>query len=340
MAIDANIVNFGQSNPTMDAIQGFGQSVAGAITANKQSGLADNRKQAAGLIRQAFSDESDKVQTRALLSQAEQLDPEFTLGMVNKVREGSSLTSSEREFNSLVQGMSQEDKVKARRIKAGLEARSVGSAAQTIAGDDTSERIAQSQSIIEKGKAKGRAKGAAEGESESAGLIAESRSFIETAVANANREAKDRGEVLSDLQLARATLPGLTSVVSQLKELAPIATSTIGGNVFDFASKEIGFGSTKGADAKAKFIAIISNQVLPLLKPTFGGAFSVEEGNALRATLGDPNASPDQKVEQLNAFIEGKLREVENKERLLGETSENRSGGFTSKSGITFSVEE
>tara|TARA_R110000851_G_scaffold272661_2_gene425397 strand:+ start:8296 stop:9372 length:1077 start_codon:yes stop_codon:yes gene_type:complete len=95
MAIDANIVNFGQSNPTMDAIQGFGQSVAGAITANKQSGLADNRKQAAGLIRQAFSDESDKVQTRALLSQAEQLDPEFTLGMVNKVRGGQSKTGLE-----------------------------------------------------------------------------------------------------------------------------------------------------------------------------------------------------------------------------------------------------
>jgi hypothetical protein len=101
MAIDANIVNFGQSNPTMNAIQGFGQGVAGAITANKQSGLADNRKQAAGLIRQAFSDESDKVQTRALLSQAEQLDPEFTLGMVNKVRGGgkdSSQTASISDF--------------------------------------------------------------------------------------------------------------------------------------------------------------------------------------------------------------------------------------------------
>jgi hypothetical protein len=101
MAIDANIVNFGQSNPTMDAIQGFGQGVAGAITASKQSGLADNRKQAAGLIRQAFSDESDKVQTRALLSQAEQLDPEFTLGMVNKVRgvgKDSSQTASISDF--------------------------------------------------------------------------------------------------------------------------------------------------------------------------------------------------------------------------------------------------
>jgi hypothetical protein len=340
MAIDANIVNFGQSTPTADALSNLGGSVAGAINANKQSGMADNRRQAAGLLAQAFDDSSDEATTRALIEQARELDPEFTLATVQKVQSGSSLTSSEREFNSLVQGMSPEDKLKARRIKAGLQARSVGSAAQTIADDDTSELVAQSQSIIEGGKAKGRATGSAEGEAEAAGLIASTRSFIETAVADAERVAKDRGETLSELQLAKATLPGLTAVVTQLKELAPIATSTIGGNVFDFASKEIGFGSTDGADAKAKFIAIISNQVLPLLKPTFGGAFSIEEGNALRATLGDPDASPDQKVEQLNAFIEGKVREIENKERLLGSTPQDSNGGFTSKSGITFSVED
>jgi hypothetical protein len=340
MAIDANIVNFGQSTPTADALSSFGSSVAGAINANKQSGLADNRRQAAGLLAQAFDDSSDEATTRALIEQARQLDPEFTLATVQKVRGGSSLTSGEREFASLVKGMSPEDQIKARRIKAGLDPRSVGSSSQTIAGGDTSQLVADSQSIIESGRARGRATGSAEGEAESAGLIASTKSFIETAVADAKREAKDRGETVSDLRLAKAALPGLTAVVTQLKELAPIATSTIGGNVFDFASKEIGFGSTEGADAKAKFIAIISNQVLPLLKQTFGGAFSIEEGNSLKATFGDPDASPDQKVEQLNAFIESKIREIEGKERLLDSLPKNSNGGFTSKSGITFSVED
>jgi hypothetical protein len=341
MAIDTNIVNFGQSTPTADALSNLGGSVAGAINANKQSGLADNRRQAAGLLAQAFDDSSDEATTRALIEQARELDPEFTLATVQKVQSGASgLTSGQREFGSMVEGMSPEDQLKARRIKLGLDPRSVGSSSQTIAGGDTSQLVADSQLIIESGKAKGRATGSAEGEAESAGLIASTKSFIETAVADAKREAKDRGETVSDLRLAKAALPGLTAVVTQLKELAPIATSTIGGNVFDFASKEIGFGSTEGADAKAKFIAIISNQVLPLLKQTFGGAFSIEEGNSLKATFGDPDASPDQKVEQLNAFIESKIREIEGRERLLDSLPKNSNGGFTSKSGITFSVED
>jgi hypothetical protein len=86
MAIDANIVNFGQSTPTADALSNFGGSVAGAITANKQSGLADNRRQAAGLLAQAFDDSSDEATTRALIEQARELDPEFTLATVQKVR--------------------------------------------------------------------------------------------------------------------------------------------------------------------------------------------------------------------------------------------------------------
>jgi hypothetical protein len=89
MAIDANIVNFGQSTPTADALSNLGGSVAGAITANKQSGMADNRRQAAGLLSQAFDDSSDEATTRALIEQARELDPEFTLATVQKVQGGS-----------------------------------------------------------------------------------------------------------------------------------------------------------------------------------------------------------------------------------------------------------
>jgi hypothetical protein len=114
-----------------------------------------------------------------------------------------------------------------------------------------------------------------------------------------------------------AALPGLRDTVDQLKNLSGIATSTMGGRVFDIASKELGFGSTKGANASAKWVAIVNNQVLPLLKPTFGAAFTVAEGNSLRATMGDVNASPAEKMATLEAFIAQKEQDIITKGREL-----------------------
>ena len=55
--------------------------------------------------------------------------------------------------------------------------------------------------------------------------------------------------------------------------------------------------------------------MLPLLKPTFGAAFTVQEGESLRATLGDVNASPDQKLATLNAFMAQKEQDILTKGR-------------------------
>lgn len=148
--------------------------------------------------------------------------------------------------------------------------------------------------------------------------VADSKSKIRKSIKLAEQLATTQGETITDYNRAKAALPGLQEVVGNLRELAPIATSTLGGRVFDLASKEAGFGSTKGANARAKFIAIIDNQILPLLKQTFGAAFTVQEGERLRATLGDPDASPSEKMEQLDAFIDAKMRELETKERELG----------------------
>lgn len=140
---------------------------------------------------------------------------------------------------------------------------------------------------------------------------------LEKAVVLARKEATERGEVLNDLSRSQAAMPGLTKAVNQLKDLALVATSTFGGRLFDTAVKETGFGSTKGATARAKFIAIVNNQVLPLLKPTFGGSFSVQEGESLKATMGDPDATPEEKIAQLEAFIAQKVRDVEAKQLQL-----------------------
>jgi hypothetical protein len=140
---------------------------------------------------------------------------------------------------------------------------------------------------------------------------------IEKAVIAARKEATERGDVFNELSQAKAALPGLTRAVDELKELSQIATSTFGGRVFDTAVKETGFGATKGATARAKFIAIVNNQVLPLLKPTFGGSFSVQEGESLKATMGDPDSSPAEKMAQLEAFISQKVRDIETKQSQL-----------------------
>ncbi len=130
-------------------------------------------------------------------------------------------------------------------------------------------------------------------------------------------------------------MPSLIAVVDELKQLAPMVTSTMAGNVFDFAVKESGFGSTEGSTAKAKFTSVINNQILPLLKQTFGAAFTVDEKNELKATMGNVDATAEEKIVQLNAFIEGKIRSIQDKERQLGQSVTPAADITTQDTGIS-----
>lgn len=191
---------------------------------------------------------------------------------------------------------------KAAAIKARLIPGATGSAVQTITAAGSAKDIAETEQIISGAK--------------EAGKLGEQLKFkprIAKALQLAKIEAKAQGEALTDLKTMESALPILKESVAELRELAQIATSTIGGKIFDTAVKQTGFGSTKGATARAKFIAIINNQVLPLLKPTFGAAFTVSEGEALKATMGDPDATPEEKMAQLDAFLEQKERDVRTK---------------------------
>ena len=221
----------------------------------------------------------------------------------------------QREFNSLIkqaQGDPDDLVTKAARIKLRLDA---------PAGTSAQERIATNSELGDKIiKQVAAESGAKEGSK----LDAQRKALpkIKSLVKLAEKEATERGDTITALQRSKAALPGLIDSVGQLKELAMIATSTIGGSVFDFAVKQTGFGSTKGATAKAKFIAIVNNQVLPLLKETFGAAFTATEGESLKATMGDPNASPDEKMAQLDAFIAQKVRDIQTKETQLDPTED------------------
>jgi len=253
---------------------------------------------------------------------------------------GAQRSASQRDFESKTVGLTEDEKEKARRISLGLDPRAVGSAAQTIAGEGTAASVGESEAIIEKAKASGKAEGKGQGEAVVAPLVAKSRADIEAAVTLAKSSAKDKGETLTELAHAEAALPGLMTTVDQLKELAPLVTNTIAGRMFDSVVKETGFGATEGSTARAKFTALINNQVLPLLKPTFGAAFTVQEGEALRATMGDVNASPDEKIEVLNVFIDNKVREIQTKQRKLDDgqsdttTTEAIRGGGLSQEAV------
>jgi hypothetical protein len=73
----------------------------------------------------------------------------------------------------------------------------------------------------------------------------------------------------------------------------------------------LGMDPRQAAVDRTRYIATVDNQVLPMLRDTFGAAFTVAEGETLRATLGDPNKSPKEKQAVLKAFIEQKRRDVQ-----------------------------
>jgi len=145
----------------------------------------------------------------------------------------------------------------------------------------------------------------------------------------------DEAEVASLAASWRSKMPGLTEVISQLNELGDVASYTWASQAWDEGMKQLGQAPSEGAVARTKYIAMVDNQVLPLLRDTFGAAFTVQEGESLRATLGDPNKHPEEKKAVLEAFIAQKVRDLEALESRLGggsplpPTAGGGSGGWT-----------
>lgn len=133
---------------------------------------------------------------------------------------------------------------------------------------------------------------------------------IELATQEAQEIGKSRGEGKSKLESMTANMPKLENVVSDLRDLASKATYTTAGQLYDDVRRQTGQLPTEGAVARTKFISKIDNEVLPLLRETFGAAFTVAEGDRLRATMGDENMSPLEKQAALDSFIEAKTGEI------------------------------
>lgn len=140
-------------------------------------------------------------------------------------------------------------------------------------------------------------------------------------------EGKTEAENVALAESVASKLPGLRVVIDNLTKLADTATYTQSGQIMDSVKRELGLPVGQGAIDRASYIAIVDNQVLPLLRDTFGAAFTQKEGESLRATLGDPNKSPAEKKAILEAFITQKERDIEGMRGNMPGSTPLESGG-------------
>ena len=137
------------------------------------------------------------------------------------------------------------------------------------------------------------------------------------------------GAATAKLAALDANLPKLTQVVEDLKTLGATATYTKGGQLKDFLARQSGMPASEGAINRAKFIARVKNNVLPQLRLTFGAAFTVQEGESLLATYGDPDLSPAEKNGVLDALIQDNVAEINALRRQTNKTTTGGAGNET-----------
>ena len=246
------------------------------------------------------------------------------------------------QFESISSGLSPEDQEKAKRIKLGLDPRAMAASKKTIdvggvkysydpvtdqlseltvAGETvTPETVAESEAMIAGKTAEERAIGKARGEFATSGLMADMKSKIVSAQEKAKATAKGTGETESNYIKLKSSMPALREVIGELSDLAQVATYTKAGRALDTFARELGLDPGEGATASAKYGAIVSNQVLPILKATLGAAFTATEYEKMEGTMGDQSLSPAEKQEQLDAFIRQKELQLETMEREIGVT--------------------
>lgn len=132
---------------------------------------------------------------------------------------------------------------------------------------------------------------------------------------------KQRGEKETLYNSALSRLPQLNKTVLDLSELGKKASYTMGGIGTDIVARQAGY-TTNTAKARAEYISKVDNEILPLLRDTFGAAFTQKEGDTLKATLGAPNASPEEKDAVLRSFITSKYDTLQSMGREIGQTPE------------------
>ena len=143
-------------------------------------------------------------------------------------------------------------------------------------------------------------------------------------IKGAEQFGKDTGKANAEAQNSlndqSATLPRLENVVDRLSDLGQKATFTKAGQVVDTTRRELGLPVGEGAVSRSEYIATVDNEILPLLRQTFGAAFTQKEGESLKATLGNPDVSPEEKDAVLRAFIDQKRSQIQTLQRITNQS--------------------
>jgi len=149
------------------------------------------------------------------------------------------------------------------------------------------------------------------------GAIA-SRGEIKKAEAAAQQVGSELGTAQATLTDLEANMPKLEALTQELEGLADKATYTYAGRALNEIKRQTGQDVGEGAEARAKYQSLIDNNILPLLRMTFGAQFTQKEGESLKATLGDVNLSPQERKAVLESFITQKRNQVEALQRQTG----------------------
>jgi len=148
--------------------------------------------------------------------------------------------------------------------------------------------------------------------------VIESKGRMKQGEAIGTEIGKRVGEAAGTLQFLEANMPKLDQVATELSALGKTATYTKAGQAKNILTRELGGEVGQGGVDRAAYIAKVDNEVLPLLRDTFGAAFTVAEGEKLRATLGGDNLSPPEKDAVLKAFISQKKSQIQSLKRQIG----------------------
>lgn len=129
----------------------------------------------------------------------------------------------------------------------------------------------------------------------------------------------ERGEQQVQLTQLTSRMPQLMSMVDNLSALGQKATYTGAGLAKDFLREQAGLEPSERSIARTEYISRVYNEILPLLRQTFGAQFTEKEGESLKATLGSPNVAPAKKDAVLRSFIQTKKANANSAARALGQ---------------------
>lgn len=183
---------------------------------------------------------------------------------------------------------------------------------------DRANLLSQAQKMVDRGVNPYGSGGvsAMPGYGQTIGSIGEQRKSGE---AQGTAYGKEQGTAQGELANLQANLPKLADTVDRLHSLGQKATYTMAGQGVDTANRQLGLDPREGAIARAQYISEVDNNILPLLRQTFGSQFTAREGDSLKSTLGDANKSPQEKDAVLRSFINQKVEQTRALGRQVGQ---------------------